>query len=148
MEIKESVSLGKSNEEIVRRYFNCIERKDLAGLLDLFADDAVITEPFSKEKVLRGHSAIEPFLKVAFLANSTLKRKIKIQKLLDKKGKEIGDAVKAIVTFEKGDTIEGTFTFEFTSGIIDVDAHSGRSTQTWASTHGRKIKKLTIQFAS
>src|SRR5581483_4895798 len=100
-----------------------------------------------KEKVLRGHNAIEPFLKVAFLANSNFKRKIKIQKLLDKKGKEIGDAVKALVTFEKGDAIEGTFTFEFTSAKIDGDRRSGNSTQPGASTDRRKIMKLTIQFA-
>ena len=50
-------------------------------LLDLFAYDAVVYEPFSKlAGGLRGRSAIESFLKVAIMANDALKHEIIIEK--------------------------------------------------------------------
>jgi hypothetical protein len=55
--------------------------KDLEGMLELFDYDVVVYEPFSKEEGLYGISAIEPFLKVALMANSDLRRTVKIKNL-------------------------------------------------------------------
>jgi hypothetical protein len=126
-----------SNEQAVFHYFNCIGSKDLDGLLNLFAEDAELIEPFSKEKGLRGHSAIEPFLKVAFMANSELKRQITIERnSLQGRRK---NTVMARVYFEKGESLEGSFTFEFADEVSA--ASSGTSTRVYP-----KIKKLTIKF--
>jgi hypothetical protein len=53
--------------------------KDLEGMLELFDHDAIVYEPFSKEEGLYGISAIEPFLKVAMMANSELRRTVKME---------------------------------------------------------------------
>lgn len=115
-----------TNEEMVFQYFRLIEKKDIENVLDLFDHDAVIYEPFSKVDGLRGRSSIEPFLKVAMMANSNLRRVIKIEKPIK------SYKITAIVTFEKGDKVKGKFTFEFTP---DDD-----------SIGGKKIKSLHIEF--
>ena len=38
----------QSDKDIVFEYFRRIKAKDVPGLLDLFTDDAVVYEPFSK----------------------------------------------------------------------------------------------------
>jgi ketosteroid isomerase-like protein len=43
-----------TDEEIVHEYFRLIKTKDMYGLLDLFTDDAVIYEPFSKSEDGKG----------------------------------------------------------------------------------------------
>jgi hypothetical protein len=115
------------NEDLVFQYFKLIEDKDIDGILDLFDYDAVVFEPFSKSKGLRGKASIEPFLKVAAMANSGLSRKITIEKSLN--GKAAPDRLVALVTFEKGDKTRGRFTFRFTN-----------------SDGARKIKSLHIEF--
>ena len=113
-----------TNEEIVFQYFKLIENKDLDSILDLFDPDAVIYEPFSKEEGLRGRYSIEPFIKVAMMANSNLRRVIEIEKSSSKSNK-----ITALVTFEKGDKVKGRFAFEFTG-----------------NGSGNKIKSLNIEF--
>ena len=114
-------------DEIVLQYFRCIDKKDVEGALSLFDDDAVVYEPFSNVRDgLRGRHAIEPFLKVAMMANSNFKRIINLE----------GDSVKknevtALVTFEKGDKTRGRFTFEFAPPD---------------SAGVNRIKKLHIEF--
>jgi hypothetical protein len=124
---KESMPL--SGEEIVARYFKCMDSRDLEGMLDLFDYDAVVYEPFSKVEGLHGKSAIEPFLKVALMANSELERKIKIEKT--KNPNNNNNSIVALITFEKGKQIKGRFTFEFTD---DEDSKE------------KKIKSLHIEF--
>ena len=52
------------NESIVYEYFRLIKNKDINGVLDLFADDAIIYEPFSKvDEGLKGKGSIRPFLR-------------------------------------------------------------------------------------
>lgn len=112
-------------EEVIHEYFRCIDSKDLSGILDLFDFDATIHEPFSNIKEgLKGRSSIEPFLKVAMMANSSLQRSIKIEKQVKP------NRLVAFVTFAKGDKIMGKFTFEFTD----------------ANGNGKKIKSLNIEF--
>jgi ketosteroid isomerase-like protein len=118
-----------SNEDIVFQYFRCIEKKDLEGALSLFDYDAVIYEPFSKSAALKGKSSIEPFLKVAMMANNSLKRTIKIEKPSSMSSGDANNAsrVVALITFEKGDKVRGRFTFEF-------------------DTERKKIRVLHIEF--
>jgi hypothetical protein len=120
--VKEQMPL--TGEDIIHQYFKCIDAKDLSGILDLFDYDAIIHEPFSNiTGGLRGKSSIEPFLKVAMMANSNLQRNIKIEKSSKK------DKLVALVTFEKGDKVKGRFTFEFNG-----------------QTGKEKIKSLNIEF--
>lgn len=46
-------SILKSERDIVFEYFRRIRDKDVSGLLDLFTDDAVIYEPFSKPEYVQ-----------------------------------------------------------------------------------------------
>lgn len=110
-----------SGQEIVRRYFKLIDSKDLDGLVDMFDEDAVLKEPFSKMAELRGHSDIAAFLKVAFMANSDMRRKLEI-KANDRTGK-----ARVLVKFEKGDSLTGQF-------IFDINPET------------KKIRALRIEF--
>jgi hypothetical protein len=116
-----------SNEELVFQYFKLVENKDVEGLLDLFDYDPVVIEPFSKSRELRGKASIEPFLKVAVMANSGMTRKITIEK--SGNVRNAADRLVALVTFEKGDRTRGRFTFVFAN-----------------SDGARKIKSLRIDF--
>jgi ketosteroid isomerase-like protein len=115
-----------TGEEIVACYFRCIERKDIEGVLDLFDYDAVVYEPFSKIQGLQGKSAIEPFLRVAMMANREMRRKFKIEK--DQEGNN--NEITALITFEKGEKVKGRFTFEITED----------------ESLDKKIKSLRIEF--
>ena len=116
-----------NNEDTVFQYFKLIENKDIDGILDLFDYNAVVSEPFSKSQGLRGKASIEPFFKVAAMANAGLNRKIEIQKRVN--GRTDPDKLVALVTFEKGNKTKGRFTFEFTD-----------------SDGARRIKSLRIEF--
>lgn len=114
-----------TGEEVIRQYFKCIDTKNLSGILELFDYDAVVQEPFSNVAGgLKGRSSIEPFLKVAMMANSNLQRTIKFEKSTKP------NKIVALVTFERGDKVKGRFTFEF------EDEPAG----------GKKIKSLNIEF--
>src|SRR5690606_2203590 len=112
-------------EAVIGRYFKCIDTKDLSGILDLFDYDAVVHERFSNVSGgLNGRTSIEPFLKVAMMANSSLQRTIKIEKSTKP------NTVIALITFEKGDKVKGKFTFQFEDDPVS----------------GKKIKSLNIEF--
>lgn len=53
------------NEDVLIQYFALLSGGKIDRLLELFTDDAVIYEPFSKAGELRGKEAIEDFLKIA-----------------------------------------------------------------------------------
>ena len=121
--VKESMPL--TGKQIVARYFRCIDTKDLDGILELFDYDAEVYEPFSNiTGGLKGRSSIEPFLKVAMMANNNLRRTINIQK------PNKPNSITALVMFEKGDKVKSKFTFEF------QDDDGSR----------KKIKSLRIEF--
>ena len=134
--------------DIVFEYFRLIKKKDSEQLLDLFAHDAVIYEPFSNiTGGLRGRSAIEPFLKVAIMANDTLQYHMIIEKKpydeMDKiNNKDSDKVITALVTFERGDSIRARFTFELSSDDDDDDYNNDHVSN---SIH-KKIKTLHIQF--
>lgn len=100
--------MPNNGEDLVFQFFKCIEKKDVQSALGLFDDDAVVYEPFSMVGSLHGISNIEPFLKVAVMANSNMRRKIVMDRSLSESGR-----VSALVTFERGDKTKGRFTFEF-----------------------------------
>lgn len=60
-----------SNGQMVYDYFRLINKSDLEGLLNLFADDAIVYEPFSQEADgLRGRNAIRDFIRITIMADS------------------------------------------------------------------------------
>ena len=136
-----------TNKELISQYFRLLKDKDIEGLKDLFWSDAIIYEPFSKmDQGLRGWSQIEPFLKVAIMANESLSSKITVEEpglikdknLKDKQNNaaiENNDIVEALVTFQKDKLIEAKFRFELSSQSNTVDSSSQK-----------KIKTLHIQF--
>jgi predicted RNase H-like nuclease len=89
-----------------------MDGKDLDGRRDLFDYDALVQEPFSKVQALDGRSAIEPFLKLAMMAYTELRRTVKIEK--HNKSNNINDKIVALIASEKGERIKGRFTSEFT----------------------------------
>ena len=126
-----------TDEDIVHEYFRLIKTKDMYRLLDLFADDAVIYEPFSKSEDgkggLQGKSAIEPFLNVAMMANAGLREEIEIEKSKLRRDNGINQ-VTAYVTFERGGKVKARFTFELSSE------------ENYNSQKQKKIQSLRIQF--
>jgi ketosteroid isomerase-like protein len=123
MKTRESIPL--TGDQIVARYFRCLDNKDIDCMLDLFDYDAELYEPFSNiPHGLKGKSSIEPFFKVAMMANSNLQRTIKIEKTSKP------NTIIALVIYEKGDKVKSRFTFQF------EDNEDGR----------KKIKSLHIEF--
>ncbi|HKG89629.1 MAG TPA: hypothetical protein VKA95_15010 [Nitrososphaeraceae archaeon] len=137
-----------TNKEIILQYFKLLQTKDIDGLKSLFWHDAIVYEPFSKmEKGLRGWSQIEPFLKVAIMANESLSSKIIVEdpglskdtisedKPNNNNANKNSDIVEALVSFQKDEAIEAKFRFELSSQTNTVD-----------SSKQKKIKALQIQF--
>jgi hypothetical protein len=126
-----------TDEDIVHEYFRLIKTKDMYRLLDLFAEDAVIDEPFSKSEAgkggLKGKSAIEPFLNVAMMVNAGLREEIEIEKSKLRSDHGIKRVI-AFVTFERGGKVKARFTFELSSE------------ENYNSQKQRKIRSLRIQF--
>jgi hypothetical protein len=118
----------KQNQIIVQKYFNRIKNRDIEGVLDLFSDDPVIEEPFSKSKILLGKSEIEPFLKSVIMANEGLEYEINIER---QKNNHKNDLV-AFVIFRKEHTINSKYTFSFENNN--------------RSKINNKIRSLRIEF--
>jgi hypothetical protein len=151
---------------MVFEYFRRIRDKDVSGLLDLFTDDAVIYEPFSKpEDVqdkttgLHGKQSIESFLGVAVMANQGLEGNILIDKIYEKMdgSNKKSTEVSAIVTFDRGNKITAIdlgfrFTFELNSPITSnsnnskSNIHTKPNEKKIQSTYS--IHKLTTQVTS
>ena len=100
----------RTNESLVLDYFRRVKSGDIQGLLNLFSDDSVIYEPFSKLRCVTGKSAIESFLRTVVLANTGLQHEIRIEKRGQKANE---NSAVVLVTFHKGDSITCRFTFEF-----------------------------------
>jgi len=118
----------KDNEIIVKEYFSRIKSRDIEGILELFSDDAVIHEPFSRARRLFGKTEIKPFLKSVIMANEGLRYEINIER---QKNNHTNNFV-VLVIFRKGHEINSRFTFSFDN--------SDKST-----VYG-KIKSLLIEF--
>ena len=143
-----------TNKEIVAEYFRLIQSKDIEGLKDLFWSDAIVFEPFSKlEEGLRCWSQIEPFMKVAIMANESLSYRIAFEEFDDQdmKNKYIKymqinkeknannnntNVVEASLTFEKGQTLKAKIRFELSKSFNNSTSNSDQ----------KKIKSLHIEF--
>ncbi|MGC2428216.1 MAG: CBS domain-containing protein [Nitrososphaeraceae archaeon] len=101
------------NKYMVFEYFRLIKNKDIEQLMDLFADDAIIYEPFSKlTEGLEGKSAIESFLRVSLMANDALQHHIIIEKENQKNDMEKScnsKIITALVTFESKAIVKGIY---------------------------------------
>ena len=114
------------NQKLVFECFELASQNKVEELLELFADDVTIYEPFSKkEEGLHGKPAVRSFLNMMTLASDdSLRYDISIEE--DK-----NDKVVALVVFEKGDKIEARFSFEMTAGRKEKD---------------KKIKVVKVEF--
>ena len=134
-------SRSQTNEDVVVEFFSLIEGKNIDRLLNLFSEDSVIYEQFSKiEGGLRGKSAIEPFLKVSIMAIDGSQHQIKFEprsQLDTNIANNNNKVVNALVKFQKGDILKARFTFEF-DGSNEIKSHQ-IETRTI-------IKTLSIQF--
>ena len=119
-----------ADERLVEEYFKRISESP-SKTLELFTDDAIIYEPFSGDKALRGKDEIAYFLKVARMANQDLEKEITFADL-DKNPEEI----EAIVRFTKGSSVIGKFQFK-TEDVLMRNSKGRRQ---------KKIKELRIQF--
>jgi hypothetical protein len=114
------------NQKLVFECFELASQNKVEELLEFFADDVTIYEPFSKkEEGLHGKPAVRSFLSMMTLASDdSLRYDISIEE--DK-----NDKVVALVVFEKGDKIEARFSFEMTAGRKEKD---------------KKIKIVRVEF--
>ncbi len=135
----------KTAEGVVKAYFALITEKDVHSLLELFDDDAVIYEPFSNvEDGLQGKTAIENFLKVAFMANAGLQREIEFEKITE-------DEAIALITFERGGFVKARFSFRLVKEeeedyISSKMATARTASMAAAAGQKKRIKELRIQF--
>jgi hypothetical protein len=106
-EIKQSISKSR---ELVLDYFQRVRSSDLSGLLNLFSDNSVIYEPFSKSKSLIGKSEIEPFLRTVVMANKGMRYELEIEKSGQSTDENM---VIVLVRFNKVGSIASKFRFEF-----------------------------------
>lgn len=134
-------------------YFKLISKGDIRNLLNLFTDDCIIYEPFSKLEELKGKSAIEPFFEVATMISPGMHHDIEFEfekpvlhdkfnkDCINKVNSHLGEVdgsdglrvvVSAIVTFHKGDQDKGRFKFEIVSGNDKT-------------TSAKRIKRIDIQ---
>jgi hypothetical protein len=149
--IRNNKNLIYNNEKaIVLDFFRFIKNKDIGNLMDLFAPDAIVYEPFSKiTGGLKGKLAIESFLRIAIIANDTLQHRVVFEKEYDTdettpdlpliNNSTDNAKVSTLIIFEKGDSIKARFTFELTSDNRD-NAHTAPSIKY------NRIKTLGIQF--
>jgi hypothetical protein len=145
-----------NSEDIVFEYFKLIKNKDIETLMELFAPDAIVYEPFSKiTGGLKGKRSIEYFHTVAIMANDTLEHQIVIEKEANpnepksdykcssnnkSRNNNNANLITALVKFQKGDSVIGRFMFELASD------NSGNNDGATAGQKYNRIKTLRIQF--
>jgi hypothetical protein len=149
----------EDNHQIVSNYFSLIDKKDMRGLLNLFTDDCVIYEPFSRDSpsynndeivksCLNGRSEIESFFNIVMMASDGLLYEIEfIDDPIDIDYKQTDDIfdstsssiVSALATFygnQEGDNLKERLTFHVVS---KKGYDSNYNISKW-------IKTLRIQF--
>jgi RimJ/RimL family protein N-acetyltransferase len=98
-----------ANQKLVFECIKLASQNKIEELLELFADDVIIYEPFSKkEEGLHGKPAVRSYLNMMTLASDdSLRYNISIEE-------DSNDKIVALVVFEKGDKITAKFAFEMT----------------------------------
>lgn len=117
-----------SQSELVLDYFQRVRSSDITGLMNLFSEDSVIYEPFSKSKCLIGKSEIEPFLRTVIMANKGMQYELEIEKSGQSTDENM---VIVLVRFNKVGSIASKFRFEF---------------QPKDESNSLKIKTMHIEF--
>lgn len=115
----------------IQSYFRAIKRKDIDNLVDMFEDEAVIHEPFSKEGQLRDKRDFRPFFQVICMAIEELEHDLLIEDVTDE-----DDVLSVLCTFQRGETVCVRFSFRF----------GPNSRMNIKGVMERKIQKLQIQF--
>lgn len=135
-----------SNEQMVYDYFKFIDRKDLGSLLRLFAEDAIVYEPFSNEEEgLKGKDVIQDFLLITILADAGTYRTIEFSNGYHDGGKTEGketDEISAVVMFGSNSAMKGKFNFKF---IIETEVLENRRGLSM-TIPSKRIKELHIQI--
>ncbi len=132
-----------SSEQMVYDYFRLIDKKDLEGLLRLFAEDAIVYEPFSKEGGgLRGKAAIRDFLQITIMASAGTDRVIEFAGDASKTEDSETNEITALVTFRGDGMLKGRFNFMFVIEIEVLEDRRGFS----MTLPSKKIKELHIQI--
>lgn len=130
-----------SDRETVYEYFGLVKNKDINRLLDLFADDAIIYEPFSNiQGGLRGKSAIKPFLEVVLMANDGLQNDIELEGQQQEEEQSAHNRITALVTFERGGRVQAQFEFEL---ALEMEE---KGNEIYDFHRLKKIQSLYIQF--
>ncbi len=146
-------------------YFHLINEKDMQGLLDLFADDCVIYEPFGKEPLshnnirekihLKGKSEIESFFNIVMMASDGFQYQIEfIDEPIDMDYDEPSDIfdstsssiVSVLATFygnKEGHGLKEWLTFH----VVSRKNYDSADTQDNDYSNNKEIKTLWIQFS-
>jgi hypothetical protein len=165
-------NLQDDRRQVVLDYFRLIKEKDMPGLLNIFTDDCIIYEPFSrgsifhnsdgaKKSYLKGSSEIESFLKIVMMASDGLQYEIKfIDEPMNIKYEQSNDdfdatpssssIISALATFygnEGADELKGWLTFHV---LPEKNNDSAIKTDNDYNniSNKKKIKTLLIQFCS
>ena len=91
--------------DIVKNFFSLIEQRDIDGLVDLFDEDCVVYEPFSKENGLQKNN-LKPFFQVLVNTNNDITREVSF---LDKDNQF--NEIETLVTFNKDGMLRAKFIF-------------------------------------
>lgn len=100
--------ISKMEKDAVKQFFRLIHSKRFSDFETIFEHDAVVSEPFSQAKHLRGQFEINAFLKIALSANMAMQSKIKVEKL----EKSQDHKISALVSFDQIDKTKSLFIFE------------------------------------
>ena len=96
----------KDDQHIVLNYLHLIDEKDMPGLLNLFTEDCIIYEPFSRgplsnegkgKKPLKGSNEIESFFHIVMMATDGLKYRIEFVSSPFEHNRQMGDTVKPYI---------------------------------------------------
>ena len=97
------------SKNTVYSYFRAIKDKDIDKLVDMFEDDAVIQEPFSKEDQLRNKRNFKSFFQIVCMASEVLEYDLYFEEETDDNGTSV------LCTFQRGETVCARFCFRFGS---------------------------------
>jgi ketosteroid isomerase-like protein len=142
-----------TNEQMVYEYLRLIKKQDLNGLLKLFAEDAIVHEPFSKEQErgLRGKDEIENFMRITIMASKGIEGSIEFigdYNYNDGSGKleseKESSKITALVTFEDEGLLKVKFQFRFAILMELMEDQYGLA----MTLPSKKIKELEISFVN
>lgn len=97
--------MRRDHIDIVKNFFSLIEQRDIDGLVDLFDENCVVYEPFSKENCLKKNN-LKPFFQVLVNTNSDITREVSF---FDKHNKV--DEIETLVSFNKEGMLRAKFIF-------------------------------------